>query len=730
MTSSSSSAPSSSSTSVHLNAGSSEVQIIIGSRCLCCELSIAQTHRWQQAVSSYFLCIVAVHRWHWFGWRGAAEVSRAPQRKSCILSWKTTSLRQQLQVMEFPQHSQQLLSALRSQRQRGFLCDCTILVGSSHFLAHRAVLASCSPFFHMFYSDSPGGSGNAAISSVTLDSDIVTAAAFGLLLDFVYEGVLQLDKCPPVEDILAAASFLHMNEVVRVCKRRLQRRGPLAEADSTRSEESTSVRKAKETVRDDGDVEGAEPIVPMAGDHLNPVAVAESLSSMSTVAERSQSESLKLEQRTGGGSSEARVQTPLSPDLADTTQPGMDAPPLPPGREMLQVLITGQSGPASGSHAKLETSGQGEGSALCSPCSTTETYSHSSSQQPSSSSYSAVVPVSQTSSQSVVTLSQSESSISPCPVQKTPQLPYDNDFVRKPSEIDHRGTSGGGQQMVTLIQASALTSHLKTNHTNSPVQRSHPQIRIQSAISLQRQSSDFPTAPQTQNLTGQDKGTSQASRIARSHPNVGRMRTDDRDEQNVKVKVEAIVISDEEQEEEKEESREREPVMEVDDEFEEDIQEEELNSPQFLSSHSQMTSHSNDYSFPLSPSSSSSGAGPSAQDTSSFAASLIPPSTTQQHSDPPAYFQDFQDPIGNFVEDVPTCGVCGKTFSCTYTLRRHAIVHTRERPYECRYCYRSYTQSGDLYRHIRKAHDHTLPAKRSKADMEPSLPPQPPPPLS
>jgi len=278
-------------------------------------------------------------------------------------------------MMEFPQHSQQLLSALRSQRQRGFLCDCSVLVGSSRFLAHRAVLASCSPFFHMFYSDSPGG--NSTSSAVTLDSDIVTSAAFGLLLDFVYEGVLQLDKSPPVEDILAAASFLHMNEVVRVCKKRLQRRGPLAEADSTRSEESGGLRKASET-RTEGD-SGAEPIVAMAADHSNPVTITVPLLSVSQVAERNQVESVKSEQRTGGGSSEARVQTPLSPDLADTTQPGMDIPLLTPGGELLQGLIASQSAHTSGGHTRLGSRGQGEGSALCSPCSTTEMYRYGSS---------------------------------------------------------------------------------------------------------------------------------------------------------------------------------------------------------------------------------------------------------------------------------------------------------------------------------------------------------------
>lgn len=612
--------------------------------------------------------------------------------------------------MEFPQHSQQLLSALRSQRQRGFLCDCTVLVGSSRFLAHRAVLASYSPFFHMFYSDTPGVNGGSSTGSfVTLDSDIVTAAAFGLLLDFVYEGVLKLNESPPLEDVLAAASFLHMNEVVRVCKRRLQRRGPLAEADSTRSEESTGVRRVTEPGRQGGG-DGPEPVAAVAGDRLNPATMVVSLLSEST-AEKSQLEALKSDERTGARVYKSRALTPLSPNLADTTQPGMDAPTLPLGGEL---VIIGQSDPVSGGRASLRTGGL-ESSALCSPCSSTEAYSGN--QQPSSSSSSAV-SVSQVRGRTAVALSNSESS--PCSLkQDTPKM-LTEDSVRNSSENDLRAAPGGGQQMIMFIQTSAGTSN---RASNAEPQRELPQIRIQSAVSLQYQSLDFDSA-QTQTLKPPE-GFSAYPNVRNEISNITQVLTDDGDDENVKVKVEAIVISDEELEEEMEESGRREAVMEVDDEFEE---EDDPNNPQVPPSHKQMTTPSNDYSYPLSPSSSSSGAGPSSHDASSFTASVNTPPTAQTQSDPPAYFQDFQDSMGNFADDVPTCEACGKTFSCTYTLRRHAIVHTRARPYECQYCYRSYTQSGDLYRHIRKAHDRSLRTKRTKVDNEMLEPPQPPPP--
>ncbi|XP_066527491.1 zinc finger and BTB domain-containing protein 17 [Hoplias malabaricus] len=108
--------------------------------------------------------------------------------------------------MDFPWHSGKVLDQLNHQRQLGLLCDCTFVVDGVDFKAHKAVLAACSAYFHTLFLDQKD----------VVHLDISNAAGLGQVLDFMYTAKLTLNP-QNVEDVLAVATFLQMQEIVNAC---------------------------------------------------------------------------------------------------------------------------------------------------------------------------------------------------------------------------------------------------------------------------------------------------------------------------------------------------------------------------------------------------------------------------------------------------------------------------------------------------------------------------------
>uniref|UniRef100_A0A3Q2Y7A1 Zinc finger and BTB domain containing 5 n=1 Tax=Hippocampus comes TaxID=109280 RepID=A0A3Q2Y7A1_HIPCM len=133
--------------------------------------------------------------------------------------------------MDFPGHFQHIFQQLNLQRLHGQMCDCIVEVGGHKFHAHRAILAACSSHFKALNSSS-NGTDDAYGQSVdkvrgpglmALDPEVVTPEAFSTLLDMIYTSTLSLEASN-VMDVLLAASYLHLNSVVKACKLYLARK--------------------------------------------------------------------------------------------------------------------------------------------------------------------------------------------------------------------------------------------------------------------------------------------------------------------------------------------------------------------------------------------------------------------------------------------------------------------------------------------------------------------------
>uniref|UniRef100_A0A8C3KLU5 BTB domain-containing protein n=1 Tax=Calidris pygmaea TaxID=425635 RepID=A0A8C3KLU5_9CHAR len=173
-------------------------------------------------------------------------------------------------AMDFPQHSKQVLEQLNQQRQLGLLCDCTFVVDGIDFKAHKAVLAACSEYFRMLFVDQKD----------VVHLDISNAAGLGQVLEFMYTAKLSLNP-DNVEDVLAVAGFLQMQEIVSACNAlkslsvpaespaESQRPPPEIGADKATLEDKRSTAEAL------GDVDRIKPVPPHPeGKEETPVAAA------------------------------------------------------------------------------------------------------------------------------------------------------------------------------------------------------------------------------------------------------------------------------------------------------------------------------------------------------------------------------------------------------------------------------------------------------------------------
>ncbi|CAN9511571.1 unnamed protein product [Ophioblennius macclurei] len=108
-------------------------------------------------------------------------------------------------------HGLQLLSVLRSLRERGLLFDFTIKVQDKSFPCHRCVLAACSDFFRAMFEVNMRERDD---GSVTLGNQ--NPVAIGAFLDFAYSGETLISDSN-VDMLFQLSSFLQVPVLSKAC---------------------------------------------------------------------------------------------------------------------------------------------------------------------------------------------------------------------------------------------------------------------------------------------------------------------------------------------------------------------------------------------------------------------------------------------------------------------------------------------------------------------------------
>ncbi|XP_070560237.1 kelch-like protein 31 [Ptychodera flava] len=110
-------------------------------------------------------------------------------------------------------HPNDMLGSLNSLRIEKLLCDGTVIANGTHYMIHRAVLASCSDYFKTIFTTGNG------IREVELPQ--VTTEGLEAILEYCYTSQITL-MLENVESVLHAAIQLDMKTITNHCVEYLQ----------------------------------------------------------------------------------------------------------------------------------------------------------------------------------------------------------------------------------------------------------------------------------------------------------------------------------------------------------------------------------------------------------------------------------------------------------------------------------------------------------------------------
>ena len=108
-------------------------------------------------------------------------------------------------------HKGNVLNGLNDLRKDESLCDVHLMVEEKKFSAHRAVLASCSPYFRSMFTSQMKES-----QQDIIELHGITAIGLQAVLDFIYSSSVHL-TVQNMQDILSAANHLQILSVLEFC---------------------------------------------------------------------------------------------------------------------------------------------------------------------------------------------------------------------------------------------------------------------------------------------------------------------------------------------------------------------------------------------------------------------------------------------------------------------------------------------------------------------------------